>query len=146
MEEHRAWLSELDVTAFDSGPYAHYAEELRAQGIEIKTLQELSGEPERDRKLYELHCEVAADVIAPEPFARPTFEEFCTTLHSDPKIIPEAYFVAVAEGEYVGQSVFWQDHLRSPRPLARAPSDRRRSGVLADGRTLLRGSKSLGGC
>jgi GNAT superfamily N-acetyltransferase len=32
---------------------------------------------------------------------------FVETLRSNPKILPDAYFVAVHDGEYVGQSVLW---------------------------------------
>ena len=106
-EFHRVWISHLEVSAFEFQPYEGYEQRLRTQGIQIMTLQDLEGDPDRDRRLYELECELIKDVPAPDPFVPKTFEMFAETLHHDPKVLPRAYFVAVHNGEYVGQSVLW---------------------------------------
>jgi GNAT superfamily N-acetyltransferase len=105
-EQHqRVHFSELAVQAFDVKPYAGKKEKLGANGIRIKTYRELEKDPDRDRKLYELESELVQDVVAPYPAAACSFEDFTENLRENPKIIPEAYFVAVHGDEYVGQTV-----------------------------------------
>jgi GNAT superfamily N-acetyltransferase len=106
-EFHRVWMSQLDVSRFDFQPYDGYEEKLRSQAIEIRTLRELEGDADKERRLYELECELFADVVSPDPMVPLTYELFVETLRHNPKILPDAYFVAVQEGTYVGQSVLW---------------------------------------
>jgi GNAT superfamily N-acetyltransferase len=108
-ERHRVWCSRLNVHRFDPRPYAGLDDALKASGIEIRTLGELEGDPERDRKLYELESELFKDVVAPFPSLAPTPEVFLRTLRSDPKILPDAYCIAVRGTEYIGQSVLWSN-------------------------------------
>jgi GNAT superfamily N-acetyltransferase len=104
-QHQRVHVSELGVRAFDIRPYAVLEEKLMTKGIRIKTYRELGQDPNRDHKLYELESELLRDVIAPYPAAACSYEDFIDNLRENPKILPEAYFVAVHGDEYVGQTV-----------------------------------------
>ena len=106
-EDMRAWESRLDVAAFDAAPYDGLEAQVRAQGIEIKTLQELAADPERDRKLYALQLELQKDVPHPEPQTPVSYAYFVEHTLKSPNLLPEAYFVAVHQGDYVGMSALW---------------------------------------
>ena len=106
-EDMRAWESRLDVAAFDPTPYNGLEEQVRAQGIEIQTLKELVADPERDRKLYELHRELQKDVPHPEPQTPVSYAYFVEHTLKSPNLLPDAYFVAVHDGAYVGMSALW---------------------------------------
>jgi GNAT superfamily N-acetyltransferase len=106
-EERRQWESRLDVNAFDFSPYAELEEKVEKQGVEIRTLRELSEDPERDRKLFELCCEVWPDMPTPEPFTRPDFATWLKSLRENPNLLPDGYFIAVRGGEYIAISNLW---------------------------------------
>ncbi len=108
-EDMRSWESRLDVAAFDPAPYAGVEEEVRANGIVIKTMRELAADPERDRKLYDLDVELMGDVPHPEPRTPISYELFEDNQLKNPDLIPDAYFVAIdaATGEYAGMSNLW---------------------------------------
>ncbi len=107
VEELRSWESRLDVQAFDFSAYDGVDEKLAAQGIEIRTLRELEKDPERDHKLFEMSCQVEADMPAPEPFTRPDFETWVKRMRENPNVLPDGYFIAVRGGEYIGLSNLW---------------------------------------
>ncbi len=106
-EKMRDWESRLDVATFDPSPYAGLEAKMRAQAIEIKTLKELEADPKRDRKLYELECELGQDVPDLDEPTQVSYDYFAEhTLHN-PNLLPEAYLVAVRQGEYLGTSALW---------------------------------------
>jgi L-amino acid N-acyltransferase YncA len=100
-EELRIWELHLDTTAFDPHPYTGLHPALKAQGIEIKTLQELETDAEHSQKLYRLTCEVGQDLPPTEHWTQPSYDDFLrdTQLRSR-----ASYFVAVHEDSYVGLS------------------------------------------
>jgi mycothiol synthase len=106
-EEERAWESRLDPQRFDPSPYEHLAKKLRAQGIEIKSLAELEGDPDLERRLYELDWEVSQDVPVPEPLTKPDYETWLKHTFKSPNLLPEAFLVAVSGNDYAGLSVLW---------------------------------------
>ena len=106
-EVMREWESHLAVAAFDSAPYAGVAEQMQAQGIVIKTLAELAADPDRNRKLYAMTDEIHHDVPSPEPPTSVPFEHFIEHTLSHPNLLPDGYFIAVHDGEYVGSSNLW---------------------------------------
>ena len=57
-EAMRSWESRLAVADFDPAPFAEAEARTVASGIVIRTYAELAGDPERDRKLYELDCDL----------------------------------------------------------------------------------------
>jgi GNAT superfamily N-acetyltransferase len=108
-EESRTWISRLNLTTFDSTPYARLGAKMRAQGIEIKTFKELQDDPDRNHKLYDLRWAIQQDVPASGGVALTPidFDFFVHNHLSGPNFIPEGYFVAVDGHEYVGLSNFW---------------------------------------
>lgn len=106
-EEMRAWESRLDVTAFDPTPSIHAEDRMRADGIEIKTLRELESDPERNHKLHALYNELDQDVPSPDPITPVDFEHFDENFFGRPTLLPDANFVAVHHGAYVGTSALW---------------------------------------
>lgn len=101
-EESRCWESRLEVSEFDSASFADAEERVRIQGIGIRTMRELETESDRDRKLHELISEVQADMPNPEPYTRLSYEAFLKRMHEDQNLLPDAFFVAVDRGDYVG--------------------------------------------
>jgi mycothiol synthase len=105
VELKRDWESRLDLAAFDPAPFAAAPKRAYAAGVRITTLaDELRADLDAVRKAYALHAETRLDVPnldqpTPSPFER--FEE--ETLRS-PWALPEAYFIAIRGGRYVGES------------------------------------------
>ncbi len=93
----------LDVKAFDSSPYAGLEPRLKAEGIVIKNMCELKSDPDRDRKIYNLMCEVDQDLPheGDGPNLEPPFDDWVGWLNS-PSVLPEAYFIATRGDEYIG--------------------------------------------
>lgn len=108
-ETMRHWESRLDVAACDVSQFADVPARVRAAGIEIKTLAELTDDPERDRKLYELDIALAEDVPSPDAFSPWSYEFFEQNVLQSPSLLPDAYFVALHGAEYVGLSVLWSN-------------------------------------
>lgn len=102
VETLREWESRLDPAQFDPEVFAETELSVAEQGIEIKSMVDLAGDAERDRKLYELTCEINQDVPHSTEVTRPPFEEFVKALHEEPGRIPEAYLVAVEGDRYAG--------------------------------------------
>ena len=93
----------LDVAAFDPGPYAGLEAKLKAEGIVIKTLQELETDPGRDRKVYDLYWEANRDVPHEgEESEKPDFDAWLSWGFNDLSILHDAYFIAVHGDEYIG--------------------------------------------
>ncbi|HLF27171.1 MAG TPA: GNAT family N-acetyltransferase [Anaerolineae bacterium] len=106
-EDMRAWESRLDVAAFDFTPYAGVEERVCAQGIALKTLAELAADPDRNRKLYEMFMEVEPDVPAPDAHTAVDYDHFIERTLGNPNLLPDAFFIAVHNGAYVGSSALW---------------------------------------
>jgi mycothiol synthase len=116
-ERMRTWESCLDVAAFEPAPFAGVEETLRAQGIQVKTLKELEDDPERQRKLHELVTELDEDLPSLDAHTPVSFEHFVTKFFESPNLLPEANFLALRDGEWVGYSALWasqaSDELRT---------------------------------
>jgi mycothiol synthase len=93
----------LDVKAFDPGPYAGLEPKLKAEGVVLKTLCELKSDPDRDRKIYNLMCEVDQDLPheGDGPYLEPAFDDWAGWVNG-PSVLPEAYFIAMHGDEYIG--------------------------------------------
>ena len=109
-EDFRQWESHLDVALFDLNAWMGCLQKVEMQGIKIKTLAALRGERDWERRLFELDREIEADVPSP-PSISPLEEDSELQLHryvegvlANPDYPPEAYFVAIREGEYIGLS------------------------------------------
>lgn len=102
----RDWESRLDPESLDMDEWGRYARQVAEQGIEIRTVAELESDPNRDRKLYELEWLIDRDVPSPEPPSKVPFEEF-QKIWERTNLLPDAWFVAVDNGEYVGMTNLW---------------------------------------
>jgi GNAT superfamily N-acetyltransferase len=93
----------IDIASFDPSPYSELEGKLAAKGIKIKTLREMENDLHRDRNLYNLYWELSEDVPHEDAeIQRPEFDEWVQWGLNDPVILPDAYFIAVCKGEYVG--------------------------------------------
>ena len=110
VESLRSWESRLDVARFDPAPYAVVAEAVQTQGIAIATIVDLAGDPERNRKLHALETAVSLDIPHAEPVTPVSYQIFVDRVMGDPTMIPDAWFIAVHDGRYVGSSNLWQSN------------------------------------
>jgi len=95
--------SSLDVMDFDWAPYDGLEERVGALGVTITTYAELAGDPDRMEKLYELHWALWQDVPYGQAVARQSLEQFAGMVNH-PRFLPDACFIAVKSGEFVGYS------------------------------------------
>ena len=110
VETMREWESHLDPTVFDFAPYRELEECVRAQGIELKSLRELEGEPDLARRLRDLDYELNLDVPSPEPITKPSVEFFVDHTLKHPNLLPDVYTVALHNGKFAGVSTLWKSH------------------------------------
>ncbi len=98
--------SELDVQSFDLTRFAGLEDRFRDTGIEIKTLPELDGDPERNRKLYDLDWEISLSVPGDlaAGIGRRGLETYVEYAIAGPSALPDGFFVAVKGDEYIGLS------------------------------------------
>ena len=111
-EEYRAWESRLDVQACDLTTYLHLEEELKLEGIELKSYPDLQGTPDLEHELYRLGLDSSRDMPDPEPFTETSFERFQIRTLKNPEFTPEAYLVAVKTNEhgkleFLAESSLW---------------------------------------
>ncbi len=101
-EQMREIESHLDLETYDPEAGRPVRERVRAQGIVIKSLPELAGDPDRDRKLYELRTAVMKDVPAVAAYTDEGFEQWAKRFFNDPAHLPEAVIVALSGERHVG--------------------------------------------
>jgi mycothiol synthase len=90
------------VAGFDASPCADIEEDLKAEGITIKSLYDLKDDLDRDRRVYDLYMELAKDVPSELPeFILIPFEDWVKMLLEDPTTNPQAFFIAVQGGQYI---------------------------------------------
>jgi GNAT superfamily N-acetyltransferase len=104
-EKFRVEASRLDLTVFDMSPFGNIWDSIRQKGIDIKTLEELTPDPERDRKLYDLQWELLHDVPGCEN-ARPIdFQAFVRDELGPHMLSPGNYHIALHGSTYIGVCV-----------------------------------------
>ncbi len=98
--------SELDVRAFNPGRFSGLEERFSGRGIEIKTLPELEGDRERNRKLYDLDWELSLSVPGDlaAGIGRRGLDQYIEYAITGPQALPDGFFVAVKGEEYIGLS------------------------------------------
>lgn len=94
----------LDVAGCDTAALPGLLALLEARGLRIRSLAELSGDPDRDRKLYELYDTAKRQVPTEEGYIweRQDFDEWRAEQIEDPSTLLDAYLVALHGEEYVG--------------------------------------------
>jgi ribosomal protein S18 acetylase RimI-like enzyme len=92
----------LETAGFDFSPFADIEENLRAEGITIKSLYDLKNDPDRDYRVYNLYMELAKDVPSELPeFTIIPYEDWRKMLLEDPTTNPEAFFITVQGDQYI---------------------------------------------
>jgi mycothiol synthase len=103
-ETKRSWESLLHVQHFSRACFAPVEAAVRAQGIEITTAPALANDPERDQKLYALYCELSRDVPGISAGKVMSHYAFMDYVMNGALSLPDAFFVALHNGEYIGLS------------------------------------------
>ena len=103
-EVMRDWESYLPVAGFDPAPFASAQTRVKNAGIVIKTLPELEGDRDRDRKLYELDWALVLDMPSSDTPTEPGFDNWKKRYFENPNFLPDAWFVACDGDKYVGLS------------------------------------------
>ena len=112
----RGEVSWLTLADFDEERFTGAEEKVLDQGVEMKTFTELDGiDPKLRERMWELDYELMKDVPSPDPVTKEPFEQFLKWLDS-PSFLPDAWFIAVDGGAYVGMTAFWK-RLASPDKL-----------------------------
>ncbi len=111
-ERMRDWESRLDPLNINTVDWERYPRRIAEQGIEIKTVAGLESDPDRDRKLYDLEWLIDRDVPSVEPPTKVPFEEF-QKVWERTNLIPDAWFVALDKGEFVGMCNLWSSQADS---------------------------------
>lgn len=129
----RSYGADLDVAAVDLSAFGDPETRLRAEGVVIHTLAEITSDPDYLDKLYALYGDTNRDI--PEVGHSDTFSraEFEAHLNRD-DALPEAYHVAAGGDLYIGYSELFRgrqaDTLKQEATAVRR-SYRRRGVALA---------------
>jgi mycothiol synthase len=104
VEELRDWESRLELASFDASRFQDALKRVLDAGYEIVTFKSLEPDPDRNRKYYELDRDASRDVPLPpgESFTYPPLERYWKNAFDNPNFNPEAWFVAVKNGDYAG--------------------------------------------
>ncbi len=108
-ENGRELYSALDLTTFDPQRAVAANEQMRQQGITILTYPELAvSDPQCQHKCFEMHSESMRESTREMPAGgenmRQSFEQYVQQIFENTAFIPEAFFVALDQGRYVGLS------------------------------------------
>ena len=105
----RNQFSKGDVRAFDPAPFEETLSRVEESGVKIRPFGELMTEdPDALRKAYEIGWEYLQDVPFPDPITKMPFEQYLAEVEG-PDGMPESWFVAVHNGEYVGMTQLWKN-------------------------------------
>lgn len=145
----RELWSELDVAAFDPQQFAAIDERMRQQGITIVAYPQLAAsDPLCQRKCYELNCESIQGMPATGTRTHQSFDQYVQQVFERSEFLPEAFFVALDQGRYVGVSYLLDEHEDRERLVTGytgvVPSHRRRGIATALKLRCIRYAKASG--
>jgi GNAT superfamily N-acetyltransferase len=101
------WESRLVVATFDPGRSIDAVASLASQGITITTLaSERARNPDVHKDVHALYLACIRDVPTAEAITDIPFRQFVARELESPNVLPEAYFLAVADGRYVALCAF----------------------------------------
>ncbi len=104
----RDQVSELVVADFDPAPFGWTADRMAENGVEIRTVVELEADGvDWKREMWELEHELMQDVPTDDPVTKQPFEQWVKWL-THPGFIPEAHFIAIVDGRFIGVTSLWQ--------------------------------------
>jgi len=107
-ESMRAFQSLLNLETFDLSLYKGLQSRLEFQNIELKSFAELKADPERKRKIYELHTTLDRDVPMVGEYTKPSFDRFAEVHWEHERFLADGFVVAVHKAEYVGMSELYR--------------------------------------
>jgi GNAT superfamily N-acetyltransferase len=107
-EEKRDFMATLEPQRFDDAPFAGAIKRFEASGFVIRSLAELSQDPEMPQKFYDLFSVVRQDVPRSSPATPIPFETFFKDTFAAPDFFPEGSFVALDGERYIGLTQFWR--------------------------------------
>lgn len=108
-EKLRNWESHFDLTAFNPEALADRVAAAQAAGYEFRSYADLSSDPDCDRKLYEMARVARRDIPSPEPLTDMSYEQWIKG-KDRPQFMPEAYWIAIKDGQMVGHSFILKTH------------------------------------
>ena len=104
VELRRDWESRLDLATFDARPFASAPQRAAGAGVTITTLaDEMKIDPNAVRRAYELHAAARLDVPSLDPPTPSPYERFEEEVLRAPFALPEAHFLAIRDGLYIGE-------------------------------------------
>ncbi|MBX8465540.1 GNAT family N-acetyltransferase [Deinococcus sp. RIT780] len=108
--DRRYFMSTLHVPAFDPTPYAALEARVQARGVRLRTLADLraAGTPDLVGRLHALMNDVRQDVPRAEPATPLTRQVFEDAILGEPGLLPDAYLIAEADGQWIGQTVLFR--------------------------------------
>ncbi len=125
-------MSELVVADFDPAPFAWTASQMDKIGVEIRTVAELTADGiDWQRDVWELEYELLQDVPTDDPVTKQPFERWQEWL-THPSYIPDAFFIAIMDGRFVGMTSLWQSLAEKDKlhtELTAVVRDLRRKGI-----------------
>ncbi|BDP40154.1 N-acetyltransferase [Deinococcus aetherius] len=90
--------SRLNTAEVDLGAFGDLLARVSQEGIELRSIAELAGDPERDRRLWELDWLLFQDVPMGNALTKRPFEAWVKQEVEDPTFAPELSFVALRPG------------------------------------------------
>lgn len=109
-ELDRMWASTLDVRNFDPAPFRSFQDKSDQARIRVVRLGELPYQDEAfQRRWYDIEIELLRDVPTAHPFEIWPFETWRKRVVHSPKLLPDAYFLALDGDTLVGLTELFVD-------------------------------------
>jgi GNAT superfamily N-acetyltransferase len=83
---------------------------MQQQGITLAAYPELASDPLCHRKCYELACESQQEMPATGVRTHQSFGQYAQQIFANSAFIPEAFFIALDQGRYVGVSALIDEY------------------------------------
>ncbi len=113
VDVEREWESSLPVASFPFERFDGAEERVKAQGIEITTLeQERAKNPDVLPAVYDTHMTCLRDVPSHDPITSAPYEQWLAREIDAPMVLPEAYFLAKDGDRIIGESVLERSDAR----------------------------------
>jgi GNAT superfamily N-acetyltransferase len=112
-QRRKTWQSRLDLTKSELSIFPDRSKDLSAQGIKFTTISaEVADRADVRARLYRLSLLVSADVPRLGDYTPVSFEQFVEYDLEGPSVLPDGFFLARADDEFVGMSSLERDLAR----------------------------------
>lgn len=105
----------LEFARFDPAAFEPVRRRAIEHGIAVRTLPELGADPDWEARLRALSNELDGYVPSSTPTTDLTPDLFRQHVLENPHLIPEAFLVATAAGDYIGLHNLWRSELGDDR-------------------------------